>query len=52
VIEVDGGIGLETAPLCRAAGAYVFVAGHAVFRAKNPRSALSELRSSLTSVTT
>jgi len=32
-IEVDGGIDLQTAPLCRAAGADTFVAGTAFFRA-------------------
>jgi ribulose-phosphate 3-epimerase len=31
-LEVDGGITLETAPLCREAGADAFVAGSAVFR--------------------
>jgi len=44
VIEVDGGIGEATARTARDAGADVFVAGHAVFRAPDPRTALSELR--------
>lgn len=35
-IEVDGGVDLETAPLCRAAGADVFVAGSAFFKAPDP----------------
>jgi len=32
-LEVDGGVDLQTAPLCRAAGADTFVAGTAFFRA-------------------
>jgi len=35
-LEVDGGIDADTAPACRAAGANVFVAGSAVFRAEDP----------------
>ena len=35
-LEVDGGIDPETAPLCRAAGASLFVAGSAVFTAPDP----------------
>ncbi len=38
-IEIDGGVTLETAPLCRAAGADVLVAGSALFKggsADNP----------------
>ncbi|MBI3159518.1 MAG: ribulose-phosphate 3-epimerase [Chloroflexi bacterium] len=31
-VQVDGGIGAETAPLARAAGADVFVAGNALFK--------------------
>jgi ribulose-phosphate 3-epimerase len=34
-LEVDGGVDLETAPLCRAAGADTFVAGTAFFQAKD-----------------
>jgi ribulose-phosphate 3-epimerase len=44
VIEVDGGISEGTARAARAAGADVFVAGHAVFRAPDPRAALAGLR--------
>jgi len=44
VIEVDGGIGNATARTARAAGADVFVAGHAVFRANDPHAALGALR--------
>ncbi len=47
VIEVDGGIGEETARVARAAGADVFVAGHAVFRAADPLAALSALRTAV-----
>ncbi len=35
-LEVDGGIDPDTAPLCRAAGASLFVAGSAVFTAPDP----------------
>ena len=44
VIEVDGGISEATARTARAAGADVFVAGHAVFRASDPHAALGALR--------
>lgn len=36
LIEVDGGINLETAPLVKAAGADILVAGTSVFRAADP----------------
>jgi ribulose-phosphate 3-epimerase len=43
-LEVDGGIDLTTAPRCRAVGASVFVAGTAIFGAKDgPRAATAEL---------
>jgi ribulose-phosphate 3-epimerase len=32
-LEVDGGVDLQTAPLCHAAGADTFVAGTAFFKA-------------------
>jgi ribulose-phosphate 3-epimerase len=35
-LEVDGGIDPDTAPLCRAAGASLFVAGSAIFGASDP----------------
>jgi ribulose-phosphate 3-epimerase len=35
-VEVDGGLDPETAPICRAAGASVFVAGSAIFGAADP----------------
>lgn len=47
LIEVDGGITAETATLARAAGADVFVAGNAVFRAPDPRGALAGLRAAI-----
>jgi ribulose-phosphate 3-epimerase len=47
VIEVDGGIGEETSRTARAAGADVFVAGHAIFRANDPRGALAGLRAAV-----
>ncbi len=36
LIEVDGGVNLETAPLCKAAGADILVAGTSVFQAEDP----------------
>jgi ribulose-phosphate 3-epimerase len=46
-IEVDGGIQDETARLARAAGADVFVAGNAIFRAAQPAQALASLRAAV-----
>jgi len=46
-IEVDGGIAVDTARLARAAGADVFVAGHAVYRQPDPLAALGALRAAL-----
>ena len=43
-IEVDGGVNRETAPLCRAAGATVLVAGNAVFTAPDPTDMIRTLR--------
>ena len=40
LIQVDGGIGVETAPLVAAAGADVLVCGNAVFAAEDPGAAL------------
>ncbi|MCA1839497.1 MAG: ribulose-phosphate 3-epimerase [Actinomycetota bacterium] len=42
-IQVDGGVGPRTAPLARSAGANVFVAGHAIFRAENPVQAMKDI---------
>ena len=43
-IEVDGGVNEKTAPLCRAAGATVLVAGNAVFTADDPQDMILRLR--------
>jgi ribulose-phosphate 3-epimerase len=42
-VEVDGGIGAETAPGCRAAGANLFVAGSAIFDSGDPGGAYLEI---------
>lgn len=34
-LEVDGGVGLQTAPICKASGANVLVAGSAFFKAED-----------------
>lgn len=47
LIEVDGGIAADTARIARDAGADVFVAGHAVYRAADPAVALAALRASI-----
>ena len=47
LLEVDGGITAETAPLASRAGADTFVAGHSIFRDPDPPAALSKLRTSL-----
>ncbi len=46
-IQVDGGISPETAPLARAAGANVFVAGTAIFGADDPAAAVQQLRQAI-----
>ena len=43
VIEVDGGIDVDTAPAVSAAGASLFVAGSAVFEADDPGSAYADI---------
>ena len=35
-LEIDGGVDLETAPLCRARGADTIVAGTAFFKVADP----------------
>jgi ribulose-phosphate 3-epimerase len=35
-VQVEGGVDPETAPVCRQAGANVFVAGSAIFGAADP----------------
>jgi ribulose-phosphate 3-epimerase len=47
LIEVDGGIDSDTAPVAARAGADTFVAGHSIFRAPDPAEALRALRGSL-----
>ena len=42
-IEVDGGVNMETAPICAAAGASVAVAGSAFFNMENPASLVDAL---------
>jgi ribulose-phosphate 3-epimerase len=44
VLEVDGGIGPDTAALCAQAGATLFVAGSAVYGADDPAGAVRALR--------
>lgn len=43
-IEMDGGIGPSTVADCARAGANVFVAGSAIYRADDPAAALAEIR--------
>lgn len=47
ILEVDGGIGPETASLAARSGADAFVAGHSIFSGADPGSAVRALRSSL-----
>jgi len=44
VLEVDGGVARETIAACWRAGADTFVAGNAVFSAKDPRAEIGALR--------
>lgn len=44
LIEVDGGVNIETAPQLIAAGADVLVAGSAVFKASSPEEAIHQLK--------
>jgi len=48
-IEVDGGVDEQTAPLCAAAGASLFVAGSAVFGADDPAEAYRRIAAALDS---
>jgi ribulose-phosphate 3-epimerase len=43
-LQVDGGVSLETVERCAEAGADVFVAGSAVFRADDPNDMIEKLR--------
>jgi ribulose-phosphate 3-epimerase len=47
LVEVDGGIAPDTARLARAAGAEVFVAGHAIYRQPDSTRALEALRQAI-----
>lgn len=44
LIEVDGGVNADNAPLLKEAGADILVAGSAVFRASDPASAIRQIR--------
>ncbi len=44
LVEVDGGVNFQTAPLCREAGADVLIAGTGVFGAQRPAEAMVMLR--------
>ncbi len=44
LIQVDGGVNLQTGKLLVDAGADVLVAGNAVFRAENPEQVISDLK--------
>ena len=44
-VQVDGGVGVDTIEQCAEAGANVFVAGSAVFRAEDPAAMVQTLRS-------
>ena len=44
LIEVDGGVNMETVPQLIAAGADVLVAGSAVFKASSPEEAIHQLK--------
>jgi ribulose-phosphate 3-epimerase len=46
-VEVDGGIDPRTAPLCRSAGANLFVAGSAIFGEPDPAAAYEAIAASL-----
>ena len=46
-IQIDGGITASTAHLARTAGADVFVAGTAIFKAHDPEAAIAELREAI-----
>lgn len=48
VLEVDGGISRETIAACWRAGADTFVAGNAIFSAKDPKAEIAALRARCT----
>ena len=47
LIEVDGGVNEENAPLIKNAGANVLVAGSSVFSAKDPQKAIENIRNNM-----
>ncbi len=47
VLEVDGGIGEETAVVAARSGADAFVTGHSIFHANDPEAALRGIRAAL-----
>ncbi|HTB49898.1 MAG TPA: ribulose-phosphate 3-epimerase [Solirubrobacteraceae bacterium] len=49
-LEVDGGIDSRTAPLCRTAGANLFVAGSAIFDTSDPGAAYAAVAGSIGAV--
>ena len=51
-LQVDGGVSLETIERCAEAGADVFVAGSAVFRADDPGDMIDKLRAAAGSAST
>ena len=50
LLQVDGGIGEETAAVAARAGADAFVAGHSIFRAPDSRQATRRIRAALDAV--
>jgi ribulose-phosphate 3-epimerase len=44
LIEIDGGVSLENAPLLIEAGANVLVAGNTVFKNSNPNKIIKQLK--------
>lgn len=44
LIEVDGGVNLETGALLKAAGADILVAGHSVFRSEDPLATIHAMK--------
>ena len=50
-LQVDGGVSLETIERCAEAGADVFVAGSAVFKADDPNAMVESLRAAADAVT-
>ena len=44
VVEIDGGVNMETAPALVEAGADILVAGSYVFKAPDPAEAIAALR--------